>query len=57
MGRSSTKYHLKKTKASTSLAVQWLKLYASTTRGAGLIHGWVMKILHVTWCGQKTNKI
>ena len=48
MGRSSIKYHFKKTKARTSLAVQWLKLYASTTRGTGLIHGWVMKILHVT---------
>ena len=38
-----------------SLAVQWLGLRASTTRGTGSILGGETKIPHATHCGQKTN--
>ena len=37
----------------TSLAVQWLRLCASTAEGAGLIPGQGSKILHAAWHGQK----
>ena len=33
----------------TSLAVQWLRLCASTEGGMGLIPSWGTKILHVMW--------
>ena len=35
----------------TELAVQWLKLLASTAVGMGLIPRWGTKILHATWGG------
>ena len=38
----------------TSLAVQWLRLHASTAGGTGSIHG--QEVPHALWCGQKTNK-
>ena len=37
----------------TSLAVQWLRLCASTAGGAGLIHGRGTKIPQTMWHGQK----
>ena len=36
-----------KNKTGMSLAVQWLKLHTSNTRGVGLIPGQGTKILHV----------
>ena len=38
----------------TSLAVQWLRLCASTAGGAGSIPGQGTTIPHAAWCGQKT---
>ena len=38
------------------LAVQQLRLQASIAGGAGLIPGQGTRILHATWCGQKTKK-
>ena len=40
----------------TSLAVQWLRLCASTAGGTGSIPGWRTKILHATKGGQKIKK-
>ena len=37
----------------TSLAVQWLRIHASTAGGTGLMPGWGTKILYDAWCGQK----
>ena len=37
----------------TSLAVQWLRLQASTAGGMDSIPGWGPKILHDAWHGQK----
>ena len=37
----------------TSLAVQWLRLQASTEGDTGLILGQGTRIPHTTWCGQK----
>ena len=34
--------------------VQWLRLWASTTGGTGLIHGWETMGPHATWHGQHT---
>ena len=39
-----------------SLAVQWLRLRASTAGGTGLIPGQGTKILHAMWHGQKKQK-
>ena len=39
----------------TSLAVQWLRLCASTAGGTGSIPGQRAKILHAVQCGQKNN--
>ena len=39
----------------TSLTVQWLKLHASTSGGAGLIPGQGTKILHAAQRGQKVK--
>ena len=44
------------TSPGTSLAVQWLKLCASTAGGLGSISGQGTKILHATQCGQKQKK-
>ena len=44
-------------KAGTSLAVQSLRLRASTAEGAGLIPGQGTKIPHAVWCSQKKKKI
>ena len=41
----------------TSLAVQCLRLSASTAGGTGLIPGWGTKILHALQRGQKKKKI
>ena len=41
----------------TSLAVQWLRLHASTAGGADSIPDWGTKFLHAAWCGQKKKKI
>ena len=35
-----------------SLAVQWLRLHASTAGGTGLIPGWGTMIPHAAWCGK-----
>ena len=40
-------------KSGTSLAVQWLRLHASTAGSAGLIPGWGTKIPHATTRQQK----
>lgn len=40
----------------TSLAIQWLRLHASTPRGAGSIPGWGTKIPHASGL-KKRNKI
>ena len=40
----------------TSLAVQWLRLRASTAGGAGSIPGLGNKILHAARCGLKKKK-
>ena len=40
----------------TSLAVQWLRLQASTAGWAGHISGWGSKILH-TACNQEKKKL
>ena len=37
----------------TSLAVQWLRLHASSARGMGLIPGWGTKTPHAMSCSQK----
>ena len=42
--------------AGTSLAVQWLRCYASNTGGAGSIPVWGTKIPHAARCGQKKKK-
>ena len=39
----------------TSLAVQWLRLYASNAGDAGSIPGWGAKIPHAAWSGQKKS--
>ena len=46
----------KKLKNGTSLAVQWLRLQASTAGGVGSIPGWGNKIMHDVWCGKKKKK-
>ena len=53
MGEDSLR---KKGAVGNSLAVQWLRLHASTTGGMGLIPGQGTKILHATQCGQKKKK-
>ena len=40
----------------SSLAVQWLRLHASTARGMGLIPGQGAKIPHTMWHGQLKKK-
>ena len=45
-----------KVRQGTFLAVQWLRLLASTTGGAGSIPGWGTKIPHAAQCGQKEKK-
>ena len=40
----------------TSLAIQWLRLHASTGGGIGSIPGWETKILHAAWHSQKRKK-
>ena len=41
----------------TSLAVQWLKLHASTAGDVGLIPSWGTKIPHAMRHGQKKKEI
>ena len=43
-------------KGGTSLAVQWLRLHASTAGGKGSIPGRRTKIPHTAWHSQKTDK-
>ena len=38
------------------LAVQWLRLWASTAGGKGSISGQGTKIPYTTWCVQKKTK-
>ena len=40
-------------KLGTSLAVQWLRLWASIARGVGFIPGWGNKIPQAESCGQE----
>ena len=40
----------------TSLAVQWLRLRASTAGGVGSIPGWGTRIPHASQCSQKTKQ-
>ena len=37
----------------TSLEVQWLRLYTSTTRGRGSVSGWGTKTPNAIWCSQE----
>ena len=46
-------YHNKKMGKRASLVVWWLRLCASSARGAGSIPGWGTKIPHAMHCGQK----
>ena len=41
----------------TSLAVQWLRLCASTAGGVGSILGWRTKILYAAWYSQTTKNV
>ena len=43
----------KETVVGTSLAVQWLRLWASTVGGTGSTPGQGTKIPFATWCSQK----
>ena len=36
--------------------VQWLRLYASSVGGVGLIFNQETKISHAVWCNQKVKK-
>ena len=47
---------IRRDRTGTSLAVQWLRLRASTARGMGSIPGQGTKIPHATWHGQKIKK-
>ena len=38
------------------MAVQWLRLHASTVGGVGLIPGWGARISHAMECGKKKKK-
>ena len=40
----------------TLLAVQWLRLHASTARGMGSITGWGTMIPHAAQCSQKRRR-
>ena len=40
----------------TSLAVQWLRLWASNSGEVGSIPGWETKIPHATWHSKKKKK-
>ena len=40
----------------TCLAIQWLRLCASTIDGMGSIPGWEPKSPYATWWGQKKSK-
>ena len=46
----------KKKECWTSLAFQWLRLYAPTADSMGSIPSQGTKILHATWCRQKKEK-
>ena len=50
------KYSLKGIQG-TSLAVQWLGLWASNAGGVGSIPGWRTTIPHAAWSGQKSKKM
>ena len=39
-----------------SLAIQWLRLHTSNTRGMGLIPGWGTEMPHATQRGKKKKK-
>ena len=43
----------KQKQTQTFLPVQWLRLWALTAGGMGLIPGWGTKIPHAMWCSQK----
>ena len=47
---------IRKTLPGTSLAVQWLRLCASTAGGMGSIPGWGTKIPHAAQYGQKEKR-
>ena len=59
--RNSIKVGKKYTNKSTgskngsSLAIQWLGLHTPTAGGTGSIPSQGTKMLHATWCGQKTK--
>ena len=46
---------LKSCLGTSSLAVQWLRLHASSAGGMGSIPGWRTKIPHATWWPKKNN--
>ena len=52
----STFHKQKKASSGTSLAVQWLRLCASSAGDVGLIPGQGTKILHAVGRGQKKKK-
>ena len=51
--RTRTKTGFLNSHLGTFLVVQWLRQWAPTTRGLGLIPSWGTKILHATQHGQK----
>ena len=55
ISRAQLAMHLE-TPCRTSLAVQWLRLRASTAGGMGPIPGWGIKILRAMRCSQKKKK-
>ena len=51
-----TELRVKRRTSGSSLAVQWVRLCASTAGGEGSIPGWGTMIPHAAQCGQKKKK-
>ena len=51
-----TDLRVKRRPSGNSLAVQWVRVCASTAGGEGTIPGWGTMILHAAQCGQKKKR-